>query len=232
LSREKSKEINISQNLKKLRNYKNITLEQLSIELNQKYTATRNYEVSDYIPPIEIFQKLSNYFEFSIDYIIKSDLNTYLNNIKLFSLSSKIDKLNSSERYKIESTIETLLKSDNNLKSSFDNIEIELTSNIHSNIKLLREKKDISQRELSKILNKSSSVINQYEIGKNKPAPENLIQLSEFFNVSIHYLITGQKLFFNFINKAFENTVLKADKQLSLEHQKFLIELMENIINS
>jgi hypothetical protein len=32
------------------------------------------------------------------------------------------------------------------------------------------------------------------------------------------------------MNKSFENTVLKADKQLSLEDQKFIIKLMTKII--
>lgn len=233
LSIKISKKINISQNLKLLRNYKEITLQQLADILNQKYNSTKQYEFDNIIPPIDILIKMSDYFEFSIDSILLFDNLEYIKNIKLISLAEKIDKMTPDNRYKIESTIETLLKSINSdLQSNQDNVDIQLTDKIHENIKNLREKKALSQRELSKVFNKSSSFINQYEIGKNKPSPENLIKLSGYFNISIHALITGQKLFFNFINKAFENAILKADKQLSLEDQKFIIKLMNKIIES
>jgi len=229
LSIEKYKKINISEILKQLRSYKDITLLELSQNLNQKFNTTKQYEFENIIPPLETLIKLSSLFAVSIDFILISISLTYIKNINFLFIASKIDKLSSDKRYKIESTIETLLK--NNDKSNFDTINIELSNNIHENIKILRKYKNMSQKDLANTLEQNQTSITHYEKSTN-PTSENLIKLSEFFNVSIHYLITGQKLFFDFIDKAFENTVLKADKQFSLEDQKFIIKLMQNIINA
>ena len=231
MSIKKYKKNCFSENLKKLRAYKEITLLTLSKILKLKYNTMRQYESKNTIPAIQTLLEISNYFKISINFLLLWNSNDYINNINFLDLANKIDKMTSNERYKIESTIETLLKiNDNSLKSNFDTSQLELTNNIHNNIKILRENKKLSTRELSKILNCSSSVISQYERKINTPSPENLIKLSKFFNISIHYLITGQKLFFDFRDVAFKDTVLKADKQLSLEQHKFLIELMEAII--
>jgi transcriptional regulator with XRE-family HTH domain len=221
--------INLSEKLKKLRKYKNITLKKLSEMLGQKYTATSKYEFRQNVPSIDILKKLSKIFNFSIDFLLAD--TKYINNIKLFQLCEKIDKLDSNERYKIETTIETLLtQKQQNIKAIFDTSDIILTNCIHNNIKILRNKTEISQRELSKRLEKSSTVIKQYESGTNRPSPENLIKLSDYFNISIHFLITGKKLFFHFRDEAFKETVLKADRQLSFEQHKFIIQLMEAIL--
>lgn len=56
-------------------------------------------------------------------------------------------------------------------------------------LKKLRTEKNITQEELSKILNVSRPTIGRYEINERFPDHENLIKLSKFFNVSIDYLL-------------------------------------------
>jgi len=212
--------INISDILKQLRIYKDITLLKLSKDLGEKYNKIKNYEFDNKLPSNETLILIASFFDVSIDFILLSNSCNYIRNIEFIKFAEKIDKLNTDRRYKVESTIETFLKTTDKFKN-----------NIHENIKILRTNKGVSQKELALELGLTSSAIGHYEIKKN-PSPKNLVKLSNYFNVSAHVILTGNKLLFNFINKAFENTVLKADKQLSLEHQKFLIELMENIINS
>ena len=56
-------------------------------------------------------------------------------------------------------------------------------------IKYLRENLQLSQEELAEKLNLSKGIISLYEQEKRKPSLEILIKLSEFFNVSIDYIL-------------------------------------------
>ncbi len=223
------KKINISSVLKLLREYKNITTADLSKHLNINFHTFKQYEFEENVPPISTLILLSNFFNVSIDSILNTLKSKYINNIELLELASKIDLLTFDQRYKIESTVETLIK--NNDMSSFDSNNLILNNNIHNNIKLLRIDSNITQKELADILDVNQATIAQYEKSKN-PSPQNIIKISQYFNISIHALITGQKLHFNFLDKAFENTILKADRQLALDDQKFIIKLMKKIIET
>lgn len=56
-------------------------------------------------------------------------------------------------------------------------------------IKLLREEKKLKQEELAKILSISSSAIGMYERNEREPNDELKLKLSEYFDVSIDYLL-------------------------------------------
>ncbi|WP_069651000.1 helix-turn-helix domain-containing protein [Caloranaerobacter ferrireducens] len=56
-------------------------------------------------------------------------------------------------------------------------------------IKKLRKEKNITQKELAKILNIQNSTLSQYENGINEPSDEIKIKIADFFNVSIDYLL-------------------------------------------
>lgn len=56
-------------------------------------------------------------------------------------------------------------------------------------IKELREKKDLSQKQLAGILHISQSSISEYESGNQQPPIEMLMQLADFFDVNIDYLL-------------------------------------------
>lgn len=56
----------------------------------------------------------------------------------------------------------------------------------------IRKKKGFSQLKVAMDLNISREAISYYENGQRCPNLEMLVKLSEYFNVSIHYLITGK----------------------------------------
>ena len=60
---------------------------------------------------------------------------------------------------------------------------------IHERIRELREKKGAKQEDLANLLNVSVSAYSNYEVGINKLTIENMMKLSEFFNVAPHYFI-------------------------------------------
>ncbi len=57
----------------------------------------------------------------------------------------------------------------------------------------IRNKKGYSQLKVAMDLNMSRESISYYENGKRSPDIETLLILSEYFNVSVDYLITGKE---------------------------------------
>lgn len=58
-----------------------------------------------------------------------------------------------------------------------------------SNLKKLRESKNITQLKLSIDLGVSQELISRYELGSSMPQPNMLIQLANYFNCSVDYLL-------------------------------------------
>ena len=56
-------------------------------------------------------------------------------------------------------------------------------------IRDLREDKDLSQKEIAKILNMSQTGYSKYEVGTNDIPTKILIQLAKFYNTSIDYIL-------------------------------------------
>ena len=56
----------------------------------------------------------------------------------------------------------------------------------------IRKKKGFSQLKVSLDLNISREALSYYENGKRNPDLEMLLRLSDYYNKSIHYLITGE----------------------------------------
>ncbi len=57
------------------------------------------------------------------------------------------------------------------------------------NLKSIREDHDIKQKDIAKFLNVSQNTYSQYETGVISLTAEVLIKLSEFYNVSIDFLL-------------------------------------------
>lgn len=57
----------------------------------------------------------------------------------------------------------------------------------------IRKKKGYSQLKVAMDLNISREAISYYENGQRCPNLEMLVKLSDYFGVSIHYLITGEE---------------------------------------
>lgn len=60
---------------------------------------------------------------------------------------------------------------------------------MYPRIRDLREDHDLTQTEISKILNMSQTGYSQYEIGKNDIPTRILIELSKFYDTSVDYLL-------------------------------------------
>lgn len=60
---------------------------------------------------------------------------------------------------------------------------------MYQRIRDLREDRDLKQRELAEYLNCSQQVYSNYELGQRDIPTDVLIRLSEFYNVSVDYLL-------------------------------------------
>lgn len=60
---------------------------------------------------------------------------------------------------------------------------------MYPRIRSLREDKDLTQTELSKILGMSQTGYSKYETGENDIPTHILLKLADFYNTSIDYLL-------------------------------------------
>lgn len=60
-------------------------------------------------------------------------------------------------------------------------------------LKMIRKERNLNQLKVAMDLNISREVISYYENGKRNPDVEMLKTLSEYFNVSIDFLINGRE---------------------------------------
>ena len=58
-------------------------------------------------------------------------------------------------------------------------------------LKKIRKQQNLNQQKVAIDLNISREALSHYENGKREPSLTLLVQMSEYFNVSINYLITG-----------------------------------------
>lgn len=62
-----------------------------------------------------------------------------------------------------------------------------------SRLKVLRLYKNMKQEDLAHVLSISKSAVGMYERNERQPSFEIIEKISQFFNVSIDYLITGKE---------------------------------------
>mgnify|MGYP004532487363 FL=1 len=60
---------------------------------------------------------------------------------------------------------------------------------MYKRIRDLREDKDLSQTKIAKFLNMSQTGYSKYEVGTNDIPTKILIQLANFYNTSVDYLL-------------------------------------------
>ncbi len=60
-------------------------------------------------------------------------------------------------------------------------------------LKAIRKEKKLNQLKVALDLNISREALSHYENGKREPSLTLLLKMSEYFNVSINYLITGEE---------------------------------------
>ena len=56
-------------------------------------------------------------------------------------------------------------------------------------IKILRKKKKITQLKMAMDLNMNQNTLSRYENGKREPSITELIKISDYFDVSIDYIL-------------------------------------------
>jgi transcriptional regulator with XRE-family HTH domain len=234
LSRDSLKKfISISPQLKQLRNIKDITLDKLASELNIPFNTFLNYERNSGMPLIDKFINIARFFNISCDFLLLWKDSLYPHNLEFLKLAEKVDKLDFNERYKVEGSLSSLIGKDNlkeDINSKLDEITLPLGQDIAQNLSMLIEDKKVLKKDIASYLNISASQITHYENNKSVPSYESLVKLSEYFNTSIHSIITGEKLNFSFENKGLRESVFKADRFLDLRDTDFLVKLMKRII--
>ena len=218
--------------LKNLRNNFNLTQKELANKLAIEQNTLSQYE-ADYFPSFKVLNKISEIFKVSLDYLINENMCFYPRSLDFMNLSNELDNKNNSEsKSLIEKNISNLIQniSSLNIEIKQDKIPTILEKNFHSNLKSLRILNNITQKHIAEKIKTGESVIGMYE-RKNYPTVDKMIKLSEILNCSIHALVTGQQLSFNFKDKNFCQSILIADHLLSIEDKNFLIKLMKNIID-
>ncbi|MBQ7820882.1 MAG: helix-turn-helix transcriptional regulator [Clostridia bacterium] len=60
-------------------------------------------------------------------------------------------------------------------------------------LKRIRKAKGYNQLKVAFALNISREALSYYENGKRSPDIDMLLKMSEYFDVSIHYLVTGKE---------------------------------------
>ena len=56
-------------------------------------------------------------------------------------------------------------------------------------LRLAREQRGISQRDLGKAMGVSAVTISRYETGEHEPGIAELVKIADYFNVSVDYLL-------------------------------------------
>ena len=60
-------------------------------------------------------------------------------------------------------------------------------------LKKIRKTRNLNQQKVAMDLNISRECLSYYENGKREPSLALLLEMSDYFNVSINYLITGEE---------------------------------------
>lgn len=59
-------------------------------------------------------------------------------------------------------------------------------------LKNIRKSRNLNQQKVAMDLHISREALSHYENGRREPSLDMLVKMSEYFNVSIDYLITGK----------------------------------------
>lgn len=139
----------IFKRIKQLRIKHNLSQKEISEELNVKRSTYAGWELGTNTIPLRKLFELSNYYKFSINYIMElSKTNNYV------FISNKI-----------------------NLKT------------IGSNLRYLRKKEELTQKEIAKVLKVSVSTYTLYELGNILIPTIHIYTLAKKYNCSVDEII-------------------------------------------
>lgn len=78
------------------------------------------------------------------------------------------------------------------MNSEKTKLSINQKMEIGKRIRALRRKLEISTKDLADFLDITTSALSQYENGKRTPGVQILLHLSQTFNVTVDYILTGK----------------------------------------
>ena len=96
-------------------------------------------------------------------------------------------------------------------------------------LKQTRKLKKLNQKDVAQYLCIDRTTYTNYEIGKSKPTFEKLVEIADFFNVSVDYLLgrTNNPVIFNVTYEREEdlhNYVMKVSEDLSVLNDYMVME--------
>ena len=83
-------------------------------------------------------------------------------------------------------------------------------------IKQLRQEMNLSQEQLAEKLNVSQNMITKIECGLRRPSVNFLIELAEFFETSIHYIVLGTSEEAVYKKRQIEEVIEQIDQMMEL----------------
>ena len=96
--------------IKKLRKEKDITQEQLASHLNISRSTIAGYETKCHQPDYETLQKIAEFFEVTLDYLVSGNLNPYTRQIEPINETALNHEINCVYRQLSPSSKQELLK--------------------------------------------------------------------------------------------------------------------------
>ena len=100
---------------------------------------------------------------------------------------------------------------------------------LNKQIETLRRKKGWSQAELAHRLHISPSTVGMYEQGRREPSIDVLVALSQEFDVTIDYLVTGNHQISN-ISIPEENTLVALMVLKNLSREELIVLLVSQLM--
>lgn len=107
------------------------------------------------------------------------------------------------------------------------------------NLKIVRKKQKLTQKDLAEMLNCKQQDISRYETKPDEPSIDRLKQLSNILQTSVDYLIANKNdisipeiLIENKPLSSKERQVIIKFRKLSLENQKSLRNIIDNLSDS
>lgn len=227
---ESEKIITFSKNLKSFRESKNLSTYEFAKIIKISVSSLKNYEYMKMFPPYERLFTIADYFGVSIDYLILGEKTNFIKHTDFVNHAHRLDGM-WQEASKILNYIDEFLDLRKKSNNIYDEYPHKLKNNFNDNFSLIVEKSNYIGRELAEKTGISERQITSYKHG-TEPPYKILFRISSFFKISMHALITGQKLQFDFENKGFKEVILKADEHLSIEHIEMTIKYIKQILKN
>lgn len=98
-------------------------------------------------------------------------------------------------------------------------------------IKQLRQEMNLSQEQLAEKLNVSQNMIAKIECGLRRPSVDFLIELAQFFEISLHYIVIGTSKEATDKKRQIEEAIEQIDQMMELlqNKRKELLQMKEKL---